>query len=389
MTRERFALRFASLVRDSKFVSASAAIVLLAGLIVAPERAWPSLWMGSFALVCLGLAGLFFVALQYASGAVWSIVLRRVGEAMTAALAPGAVGILVTLIAHPSLFPWYHHHIETEGWAGFKLVWLSYPFFVARAVIYIAVWLGFARAILKNSGRQDSEGGSELSRRNTRLSVIFMVAFALTFWLASTDWVMTLEPHWSSTIFGIYSFSGMFVAGVAVLTLLTIALRNGGPLRGTVTDKHFLDLGRLLVAFSTFWMYIWFSQYMLIWYTNFNEETSYMLLRSSHGWGKVFIANVILNWGVPFLLLLPRANKKNPHTLALGAIILLAGRMVDIYLMMAAPFSPQNPVPAFWDVAALALVAGIFIVATSRAFFRSEPVPVGDPLLPESVHSHA
>ncbi|MBI2815788.1 MAG: hypothetical protein HYX72_02495 [Acidobacteria bacterium] len=388
-TRERFALRLAPLLRQATIAAGVAAAVLIAGMFVAPERAWVSLWMGSFLLICLGLAGLFFVALQYASGAVWSIVLRRVGEAMSSALPAGAVGILLVLIAHPSLFPWYHHPVHTEGWAAFKHAWLSYPFFFARALIYIAVWLGFGWAIRRNSNRQDNESGPELSRRNTRLSVIFMVAFAFTFWLASTDWVMTLEPHWSSTIFGIYNFSGMFVAGVAALALVTIALRNVGPLRGTVTGAHFLDLGRLLVAFSTFWMYIWFSQYMLIWYTNFNEETAYMLLRSSHGWGKLFVLNVILNWGVPFLLLLPRANKKNPHTLAAGAVILLAGRIVDVYLLIAAPFSPQSPVPSVWDFAALVLVAGVFITLTFRTFFSSEPVPLGDPLLPESVHSHA
>ncbi len=387
--RSIFPARMAPLEQRMKMLAASSAVILMAGLLLQPERAWPALLLGSFALVCLGLGGLFFVALQYASGAVWSIALRRVGEAMTAALPAGLIGILFVLVAHPSIYPWYGHTLPSEGWAGFKLVWLSYPFFLARSVFYGAVWLGFSRAIRSNSRRQDEEGGWELSRKNTRLSVVFMIAFGFTFWLATTDWVMALEPQWSSTIFGIYHFSGMFTAGLAVVSLLVISLRKSGPLRGSVTDEHLLDMGRMIVAFATFWGYIWFSQFMLIWYTNFNEETGYMVLRTNSGWGKLFVLNLILNWALPFLLLLPRASKMNPGTLAAAAWVVLAGRATDLYLMIIAPFSPASSLPAICDFASLGLVAGLFILLTLRAFFGAEPIPVGDPLLPDSVHGHA
>ena len=341
-------------------------------------------------MVCLGLAGIFFVALQYASGAVWSIPLRRVGEALNAVLPFGAIGILAVLIFHPSIYPWYgRSEIATEGWAGFKHAWLSYPLFLARAVIYLAAWLGFSWAIRRNSLRQDQEGGIELNKKNTHLSVAFMVIFGVTFWLASTDWVMSLEPDWASTIFGIYHFSGMFLSGLAAIALLALVMRATGPLRHGVSDEQFLDLGRLMVAFSTFWMYIWFSQYMLIWYANLAEETPYMVLRTSSGWGKLFVLNVILNWALPFLLLLPRVNKKNPRTLATASMIVLLGRVLDLYLMIIPPFSPASPRPAIWDFAALAVVAASMVLVTLRSFLASEPIPVGDPLLPGSAHSHA
>lgn len=388
-THRSFPVRLAALPQRMKMLAATCAMILLAGLWLRPERAWADLLLGSFAIVSLGLAGLLFVAIQYASGAVWSIALRRVAEAMTAVLPAGAVGILLVLLGHPSIYPWYGHSIPTEGWGGFKQTWLSYPFFIGRAVFYLAVWLGFARAIRKNSSLQDEQGGWELSRKNTRLSVVFIVAFAITFWLASTDWVMSLEPGWSSTIFGIYHFSGMFVAGLAVIALLAVVLRQAGPLRGSVSGEHLLDLGRLTLAFATFWGYIWFSQYMLIWYTNFNDETSYMVLRTNSGWGRVFVLNLILNWALPFLILLPRANKMNPRTLTIAAIVVLAGRVTDLYLMIIPPGSPASARPAIWDVAALGLVAGVFVLFTLSAFFGREPVPVGDPLLPESVHEHA
>jgi hypothetical protein len=388
--RRRYPVRMAALPQRMKILAATCAVVLLAGLWLRPDRAWPDLLLGSFAIVGLGLAGLLFVAIQYASGAVWSIALRRVAEAMTAVLPAGAVGILLVLLGHPSLYPWYGHSIPTEGgWSGFKQAWLSYHFFVGRAVFYFAVWLAFARAIRKNSSLQDEQGGWELDRKNTRLSIAFLIAFAITFSLASIDWVMAIEPGWSSTIFGIYHFSGMFVAGLAVIALLAVALRKAGPLRGVVSDEHLLDLGRLILAFSTFWGYIWFSQYMLIWYTNFNDETSYMILRTNSGWGHLFVLNVILNWALPFLILLPRASKMNSHSLTAAACVVVAGRVTDLYLMILAPFAPTNPRPAIWDLAALGLVASLFILLTLRAFFGGEPIPVGDPLLPQSVHGHA
>ena len=363
--------------------------ILLAGLWIAPGRAWPDLLLGSFAMVCLGLSGIFFVALQYASGAVWSIPVRRVGEALSAALPFGAIGILTVLLLRPSIYPWYRHlEIATDGWAGFKKAWLSFPFLIARAVVYFAAWLGFSRAIRRNSRRQDHEGGMELTRKNTRLSIIFMVVFGATFWLASTDWVMSLEPNWASTIFGIYHFSGMFLSGVAAIALLALALRAAGPLRHGVSDDQFLDLGRLMVAFSTFWMYIWFSQYMLIWYANLSEETPYMLLRTSSGWGRWFVLNVLLNWAAPFLLLLPRANKINPRTLATASVIVLLGRITDLYLMIIPPFSLANPRPTIWDLAVVLAVGAGLVLVTMRSFFASDPLPFGDPLLPKSTANH-
>jgi hypothetical protein len=179
----------------------------------------------------------------------------------------------------------------------------------------------------------------------------------------------------------------MFLAGLAVVAVLTAGLRRAGPLRGCVNDGHFLDLGRLIVAFSTFWAYIWFSQYMLIWYANLSEETPYMVLRTSSGWGKLFVWNLLLNWALPFLLLLPRANKMDPRTLSAAAILVVLGRITDLYLMIIPPFAPASPRPAIWDFAALALVAGGFVLLTLNSFFRTEPVPIGDPLLAESVQA--
>lgn len=382
--------RVANISRRLQILFAVSSVVLLLGLWRAPERAWLALLLGSFALVGFGLSGIFFVALQYATGAKWSIPLRRVGEALSKVLPMGGAGILVVLVFHPSLYPWYRHVFESsEGWIGFKQTWLSYPFFLGRAVVFLAVWLLFSWGIRRNSERQDQEGGMTRTRKNIRLSVAFMVVFGVTFWLATTDWIMSLEPNWSSTIFGIYHFAGMFVSGLALVSLFTIGLRSVGPLRHGVHDSQFLDLGRMIVAFATFWAYIWFSQFMLIWYANLSEETPYMVLRTNAAWGGLFVANLLLNWAIPFLLLLPRANKMNPRTLATASVIVLVGRSVDLYLMVVPPFSPVRSWPTLWDLAVLAEVAAGLLVVTLRSFFSRDPLPVGDPYFLNGVENRA
>ena len=267
-------------------------VTALLGLFLAPQRIWPMLLLASYALIGLGLAGVFFVALQYVTGASWCVALRRIPEAMTAALPVGGLGLAAVLLARPSLYPWVAATWEAgEGYLGFKRAWLSQPFFLARSAVYLLIWLLFAWALVRTSRRQDSTGDIRLTRRNARLSAAFMVLFSVTFWLASYDWIMSLEPHWYSTIFGVYNFAGMFTSGLAVIAILAVWLQRAGPLRHTVNKEHLHDLGQLIVAFSTFWAYIWFSQYMLIWYANLPEETAYFIRRIEPVWASLFVLN--------------------------------------------------------------------------------------------------
>jgi len=160
------------------------------------------------------------------------------------------------------------------------------------------------------------------------------MVFSVTFTLASVDWIMSLEPMWSSTIFGVYNFAGLFESGLAAIILAALWLERQGPLRGVLTEEHLHDLGKLLFAFSTFWAYIWFSQYMLIWYTNIPEETTYFLRRLHGVWLALFLANVVLNWVVPFAVLLRRDAKRMRRVLGLVAAVVLVGRLLDLYLMI-------------------------------------------------------
>jgi hypothetical protein len=366
-------------------LAAAGFLTLAAGLFLAPQRAFASLLMAAYCLICLGLAGIFFVAVQYASGAAWSTAFRRVPEAMCAVLPYGAAILAVVFTFGISVYPWTH---RGEEMAGFKAVWLNYPFFLARAVLYLALWLLFTKTILKTSRLQDDTRDPAATTKNARLSVIFLLVFGVTFWLASFDWMMSLEPHWSSTIFGIYNFAGMFSSGLAVIILLVVWLRGAGPLRDFVTDEHLHDLGKLLFGFSTFWMYIWFSQYMLIWYANIPEETVHYVKRQQQFWMPLFILNMILNWVVPFVALLPKRTKRTGNLLAKVAAVVLLGRWLDLYLMVQPAPGGPNPQFGLWEAAAMAGTFALFLLVFVRAVRSAPPVPLGDLRLTESLQYH-
>jgi hypothetical protein len=356
----------------------------LPGLVWAPAHAWTSLLMAGFLLTGFGLAGVVFVAIQYACGAGWSTAFRRVPEAM-AMILPFGLGVLAAaLLGHPSTYPWTTHAPHP----GFQQFWLRWPFFLARAAVYMTVWAAFTAAIVRTSRRQDHDNSVSHTRRNVRLSVIFLIVFAVTFWLASFDWVMSLEPNWASTIFGIYNFAGMFSGGLALLVLFVLWLQRSGPLRDFVNEEHLHDLGKLLFAFCTFWMYIWFSQYMLIWYADISEETAYYVARLHNAWAPLFLLNMILNWAVPFAALLPRSTKRSPRALGRVAAVVLAGRILDVYLMIAPPIQGAHPAVGVWEVGALAGAAGIVVLAFYRGIRGAAPVPLNDPYLEESLHYH-
>jgi hypothetical protein len=364
-------------------MAAVSMVTLAVGLFFSPQRTLSCLLMTGYGLVCLGLSGIFFAAVQDASGAAWSTAFRRVPEAMSAVLPYGALVWAVVFAFGPSLYPWIHDRSEMTG---FRAAWLNFPFFLVRAVIYVALWFLFTKAILKVSRRRDETRAA--TPINARLSVIFLVVFGVTFWLASFDWVMSLEPNWSSTIFGIYNFAGMFSSGLAVIILLVIWLRRVGPLRDFVTDEHLHDLGKMLFAFTTFWMYIWFSQYMLIWYADIPEETIHYIKRQQGFWMPLFILNMLLNWVIPFLVLLPTRTKRSGSLLAKAAVVVLIGRWLDLYLMIEPAAGATNPQFGLWDIAALLGTFSIFILVFAKAFNHAPPVPLGDPRLAESLHYH-
>ncbi len=364
------------------------AIVLAIGVAIAPDRVWSNLLIVGFYLVTLGLGGALFMALTYITNSFWNVGFRRVPEAMVGLLMPAGLGLLAVLAVRRESYAWHPHGGGDAGTFWFKEMWSDPSFWMLRAVIYLLLWIVFSRALVAVSRRQDKTGGVRLTHMNKRLSALFLIVYATTFSLASFDWLMLLEPMWFSTIWGVYNFAGMVQATLAVIIIFAIMLRRRGPLRNSFTDDHLHDLGKLLLGFSCFWIYIWFSQYMLIWYTNIPEETSYYLPRVQGAWAPLTVVNILLNWVAPFFILLPRPCKRSESVMLKVAVVVLIGRWVDLYIMVFP--STIGPTPAFgiWEVASL----GLLVAATSWLFYRSfamaPPTPSGDPLLGESLHYH-
>jgi hypothetical protein len=358
------------------------AVSLIAGLGLAAQRTWANLWLVSNYLVGLSLGGLVLVALTYVSGARWSEPLRRVPEAFAAVLPVAALGLVAVLLFQPSLYSWYTAPPAGEGHESpLRSLWLDRPFFLVRALAYLGIWLGFAAAIVRTSRRQDQTGEPALTTRNRRLSAAFLVAFGVTCWLASSDWIMSLEADWSSTMFGVYNFAGLFLSALAAVTLLVIWLRQVSPLRAYVSEDHLHDLGTLLFAFSSLWMYTWFCQYLLIWYTNHPEETAYFLRRADGAWPVLMLLDLVLNWGIPFLVLLFRQAKRRAGILAAVCVVVLAGRWVDLFVMIFPSQGEALAIPGAIEAGLVLGAAGVFGLAVFWALAKAPLVPVNEPVL--------
>lgn len=350
----------------------------LVGFHSAPERTWSAWLVASLLVTGLGLAGPLFVALQEVSGATWSTAIRRVPEAMGAILPIGTIGLATVFTFHPELYPWMAGTVELPGFEGW---WLRPGFFWLRFAAYFTLWgiavVGLRRA---SAALEDDDDPGRARSGIIRWSVAFLLIFGLTFWLASVDWIMSLEPEWHSTIFGVYQFAGLFASGLAAITLLALWQARRGALAGFLRPAHRRDLGKLLFAFSTFWMYVWFSQYLLIWYANLPDEAAYFVHRRADGWLGLFYLNILLNWAVPFVPLLSALAKRDGKILAAVASVMLVGRWLDLYLMVvpAAGAAPAIGVP---EVGPLLVLGAGSLWRFERAFRAAEPVPRRDPAL--------
>jgi hypothetical protein len=376
------------LLRRMGALAAVGLATFIVGLAVAPERTWMLLLLVSVYLLSLGLAGVMFVAFQYVTGASWSVALRRVPEAMTVVLPAGGLGLLAVLFFRSSLYSWTNP-AAGHTMPAFKHWWLNLGFFRGRAIVFLALWSLIGSFIVKASRQQDRDGSPLHTRRNLTYSAALLVVLGLTYWLAAFDWIMSLQPEWASTIFGVYNFAGLFTSGLATLVILLVWLRGRRPMNQVITVHHLHDCGKLMFAFSTFWMYLWFSQYMLIWYANIPEEASYYAQRQHGFWAPLLLLNVVLNWVLPFLALLPKRNKQSPGVLVKVAVVLLAGRWLDLYLMIAPPFMGASPRIGLLEIGLMAGAVGVFALAFFAALRRAPLVPVHDPHLAESLHYHA
>lgn len=345
------------------------------------------------------LGSLFFVGLQHITRSVWSVVLRRVGEMLSAPMWLIAL-LFVPLVAfallHDSfgVFSWLDpDKVKIDPLLQHKAPYLDATFFVIRGVAFFLIWVLFARAFVRGSLRQDdgADGGdtSRGTQRMRSLSAPFLLIFGLTATFAAFDWLMSTDPHWFSTIYGVYVFSGMTVASLAAITLGVVYFRKQGWIGdGLVKSDHLYSLGALMFAFTCFWAYIAFSQYMLIWYANIPEETLFFAHRLDHGWGAVTGAVALLRFVVPFFLLLGRPSKSDPKRLVLVSLLILAGQLLDLYWLIMPQVHAHGPVLGWAEIGPSVLLTGVLLLAVARFAGRHRLVAVGDPLLDKSREFH-
>jgi predicted MFS family arabinose efflux permease len=348
-------------------------------------RLWPTILLNAFFFLTLTLGAAVFVAINRVANAGWYTALRRVPEAMMSYLPISAISMLALFFGVQTLFEWSHQTFEYNGVPlTFKNNYLSVTFFFGRMAVFFAIWILLTRLIASESRKQDVDSDVAHTRKAKTYSAIFLVLFAFTFTFASFDWLMSLEPLFYSTIFAFYVISGLLLTGFAAITLFTILLQQRGLLP-QVNETHLHSLGKLVFGFSTFWAYIWLSQYLLIYYANLPEETIYYLRRmQSPGWKFLFFANIFLNWVIPFVLLLSRSAKRGQMILVTACVIVLAGHWVDLYVMIF-PVFEHSPMLGFVDVAVLIGFASLFLQTFISAFKRAAPVPLKDPYLDESL----
>jgi hypothetical protein len=344
-------------------------------------------WLVSFLFfLSLALGGLFFVLIQYATQGGWGIVLRRIGETIFALLPVMAVLFLPLLLGLRDLYSWaVPGAAEHDALLRWKAPYLNVPFFLIRAAVYFAVWTFMALLYYRGSRGQDVTGDPAVSARLRRLAGPAIIVLALTQTFASIDWIMSLTPHWYSTMFGVYFFAGSFVGFIALLSILAAAMRQAGLLETVISPEHLHDMGKLLFAFTSFWAYIAFSQFFLIWYANLPEETIWYRARLEGSWEAVSILLMAGHFGVPFFYLMGRDVKRRGWTLAVGGVWVLAMHFVDLYWQVMPTLHPDGVRLSPLDVAAFIAVGGCFVAAAGWLMRRQALVPLRDPRLAESL----
>ncbi|MBI4477731.1 MAG: hypothetical protein HY654_11190 [Acidobacteria bacterium] len=365
-------------------VGALAAIV---GALLEPQRMWMCWLIASYYAVGVALGALCLVAIHHVTGSSWSVVIRRVQEALAGTLPFVSIALFAAFIGRPHLYEWTSAGFwaDADSTLAFKRAWLDWPLFLGRAMACLALWNLFGWAIRRGSRRQDHDGDQGWSRSNARWSAAFLVVLGMTHTMASFDWIMSLEPDWYSSIFAVYNFAGVLVSAVAASIVTALWLERRGPLQSLLTDDHLHDLGKLLFACSTFWMYVWFSQYMLIWYANIPEETAYFVRRTTSGWRPLFFLNLAATGVAPFFVFLRRDAKRSRALLSRVSLVVLGGRWIDLYVMIG-PAHLETPRIGLTELGlAAGAIGGVGLLLVH--LLRGAPVvPIRDPHLFESLH---
>src|SRR5690606_22069052 len=332
------------------------------------KRPWSAVYVAAFFFMMIALGALAFYAIHIAAQAGWSPLLMRVMEGISAYLLPGAIIVVALAVGshyigtNNEIFIWMNEDVV----AGDKLIqnksgYLNITAFLIRAIIFIAGWCTYRHFARKFSIAQDNAepGDNRYFKKSFRIAAGFLVFYMYTESIMSWDWIMSVDPHWFSTLFGWYVLSSMVVSGITVIVMLTIFLKGKGLLP-MANDSHIHDLAKYIFGFSIFWAYLWFSQFMLIWYANIPEEVTYFITRIED-YNGLFFGMLVLNFVFPFLVLMNSDYKRIPWFVVMAGIIILIGHYIDVYVMIMPATVGDRWSFGIPEISSVMLFAGLFL----------------------------
>ena len=352
------------------------------------NRPYAALYIAAFFFMMISLGVLAFYAIQYASQSGWSPVLFRVMQAITYYLLPGALIVLaIAFFADKHLFIWMDPDVVAhDKLLQAKAGWLNKTAFLIRGLIFIGGWSLYRYFSRKFSLAQDLANDNKNFKRNFQISAGFLVFYIYTESMMSWDWVMSVDPHWFSTLFGWYVFASMVVSGITTIALMTIYLKSKGYMK-FVNDSHLHDLAKYMFGFSVFWAYLWFSQFMLIWYANIPEEVTYFVTRIED-YTIPFFTMFALNFIFPFLVLMNSDYKRIPWFIVMAGMIILVGHYMDVYNMIMPATVGDRWGFGLPEISALALFSGLFIILVFYSLSKAPLLEKGNPFIKESENFH-
>lgn len=371
-----------------KYLTVAAGIGLLAllwGVLIAQapaSRIWANLWMNAMMFLFLGLGALFFWTVNSLGESTWQINFQRVLESMALTVPFAVVFFLVAFPGMGHIFEWTHtdHHDEL---LMEKAAYLNIPFWLIRFALYFVVWSLFVIYLRRVSVKNDFEPHDNYLKRIRNTSGWFMVFFAVSSSMAAWDWLMSIDAHWFSTLYGWYIFSSLFVSALSVIIIITVAFKKFGILPN-INREHLHDLGKYLFGFSIFWAYLWLSQFLLIWYSNIPEETIYYVTRTEH-FNFLFYLNVTVNFLVPLLALMMRKAKRQPMYLAIVALVVLLGHYLDLYLaIFPGAVGHEAATIGVLEIGLPFFYLAVFLALFFVFFGKAKPVPQNHPYFIES-----
>jgi hypothetical protein len=355
------------------------------------NKPWAAFYVACIFFMLVSLGVLAFYAIQQVAQAGWSPVLFRIMQGITAYLPVGSVIFFIFLLLcgfHLNhLFIWLDPEVvATDKLIANKSGYLNFPFWIIRAAIFLIGWNLYRYYSRKNCLAQDDANDNLNYKKNFKLSAMFLVFFIVTESIMSWDWIMSIDPHWFSTLFGWYVFSSFFVSAITTIALVTLYLKSKGVLEH-VNTSHIHDLAKFMFGFSVFWTYLWFSQYMLIWYANIPEEVTYFITRIEL-YNLPFFGAVVMNFVFPLLILINTDFKRITWVIVMAGVVILAGHYIDFFNMIMPGTVGDRWFIGISEIASVLFFLGLFIYVVFTALTKVPLLPKRNPFIEESKHFH-